>query len=150
MTRPLRGYCLVCDREVSLRKDGTTISHPTEGSFRWNPEAPICRGAGQLPHPDPAGGAPSFVNRYRKRPATIQAVFLTPQMNEAQLREVAEWCGGSVVPYVAPDGSQTRGVAIPTLEGVMTAPLGWWVIQGVEGEFYPCRADIFAQAFEKV
>ena len=37
---------------------------------------------------------------------------------------------------------------IQTLEGVMTAELGDWIIKGVAGEFYPCKPDIFEKTYE--
>ena len=37
---------------------------------------------------------------------------------------------------------------IPTLEGVMTADLGDWVIQGVSKEVYPCKPEIFEMTYE--
>lgn len=37
---------------------------------------------------------------------------------------------------------------IPTLEGTMTANPGDWIIEGVNGEFYPCKADIFEKTYE--
>ncbi|AWB55776.1 hypothetical protein M8868_11460 [Pasteurella multocida] len=39
---------------------------------------------------------------------------------------------------------------IQTLEGVMTARENDWIIQGVNGEFYPCKPDIFEKTYEKV
>ena len=39
---------------------------------------------------------------------------------------------------------------IQTLEGVMTARIDDWVIRGVNGEFYPCKPDIFAATYEPV
>lgn len=39
---------------------------------------------------------------------------------------------------------------IKTLEGLMTAHKGDWVIQGVEGEIYPCKPDIFEATYDKV
>ena len=39
---------------------------------------------------------------------------------------------------------------ITTLEGVMTASMGDWIIQGVNGEIYPCKPDIFEKTYEKV
>ena len=38
-------------------------------------------------------------------------------------------------------------VKIPTLEGEMTASLGDWIIKGVNGEFYPCKPDIFEKTY---
>ncbi len=41
-------------------------------------------------------------------------------------------------------------LSIRTLEGYMRADAGDWIIRGVQGEFYPCRADIFKQTYERV
>lgn len=41
-------------------------------------------------------------------------------------------------------------VKIDTLEGVMTAQAGDWIIKGVAGEFYPCKPDIFDATYEAV
>jgi hypothetical protein len=39
---------------------------------------------------------------------------------------------------------------IPTLEGLMTAKPGDWIIRGVKGEFYPCKPDIFEATYDEV
>ena len=39
-------------------------------------------------------------------------------------------------------------VDIVTLEGTMRGEVGDWIIRGVKGEFYPCRADIFEATYE--
>lgn len=44
----------------------------------------------------------------------------------------------------------TPFVEIPTMEGVMRAGLGDWIITGVKGERYPCKPDIFAATYEPV
>ncbi len=41
-------------------------------------------------------------------------------------------------------------VEIPTLEGVMKASPGDWIITGVKGEKYPCKPDIFKATYEPV
>ena len=41
-------------------------------------------------------------------------------------------------------------IRIKTLEGVMKAGLGDWIIRGVSGEFYPCKPCIFAATYEPV
>ncbi len=41
-------------------------------------------------------------------------------------------------------------IYIETLEGTMEAVNGDWIIKGVQGEFYPCKPDIFAQTYEPV
>ena len=37
---------------------------------------------------------------------------------------------------------------IKTLEGVMTAKTGDYIIKGVEGEIYPCKPEIFEKTYE--
>lgn len=39
---------------------------------------------------------------------------------------------------------------IHTLEGDMAVSDGDYIIEGVEGEFYPCKPDIFEQTYELV
>lgn len=42
------------------------------------------------------------------------------------------------------------GLFIHTLEGLMLASVGDFVIKGVSGEFYPCKPDIFVATYETV
>lgn len=46
------------------------------------------------------------------------------------------------------DPTQPAYCEIKTLEGVMRANEGDWIIRGIKGEIYPCRADIFAVTYE--
>lgn len=49
------------------------------------------------------------------------------------------------------DAYQTdKDVYIETLEGVMHASPGDWIITGVNGEKYPCKPDIFKKTYEAV
>lgn len=41
-------------------------------------------------------------------------------------------------------------IQVRTLEGVMTASPGDYIIKGVDGELYPCKPDIFEKTYEKV
>ncbi len=40
-------------------------------------------------------------------------------------------------------------VVVKTLEGDMIGKAGDWLIQGVNGEFYPCKDDIFNKTYEQ-
>lgn len=80
----------------------------------------------------------AHIGTFRKKPVEVQAVQLTGE----NLVDVANWCHASAV--------TTRGLVIRTLEGLMEAELGNYVIRGVQGEFYPCRADIFDATYERV
>lgn len=44
----------------------------------------------------------------------------------------------------------TSKIVIPTLEGNMLASIGDYIIKGVNGEFYPCKPDIFDKTYEEV
>jgi hypothetical protein len=39
---------------------------------------------------------------------------------------------------------------ITTLEGVMNVSIGDYIIKGIQGEFYPCKPDIFEKTYELV
>lgn len=41
-------------------------------------------------------------------------------------------------------------IEIDTLEGTMRADLGDFIIKGVQGEFYPCKPDIFEKTYEVI
>jgi hypothetical protein len=53
---------------------------------------------------------------------------------------------GTVLVHPGKEG----GVSIKTLEGTMRGNVGDWIIQGVTGELYPCKPDIFAATYEPV
>lgn len=47
------------------------------------------------------------------------------------------------------DAYQTdKEMDIVTLEGVMHADVGDWIITGVKGEMYPCKPDVFEKTYE--
>lgn len=97
---------------------------------------------------------------YRKLPVNIEAIQF-PLGGTAQ-GEVARWIrdsggeanlyDGNVRQVDTPfeDGSYFHWVSmsIKTLEGTMNAHPGDYIIKGVEGEFYPCRPDIFQKTYE--
>ncbi|WP_407690379.1 hypothetical protein [Salimicrobium halophilum] len=61
---------------------------------------------------------------------------------------MSEWVGDDIaVNYNDPDSPYLR---IETLEGTMRADVGDYVIKGVNGEFYPCKPDIFEKTYEAV
>lgn len=89
--------------------------------------------------------------RYRKKPIVIEAF----QLNERGL--VGEdWFWDAVTnnDIITHDfGKFYENPAwceIKTLEGVMVAQTGDYIIRGVNGEIYPCKPDIFEKTYEKV
>ncbi len=81
------------------------------------------------------------MGRYRKRPVVIDAV----QWDGTNLPECIEFLGDTYV------GRHTQGsvLKIQTLEGVMNAPTGHWLIRGVAEEHYSCAPVIFAVTYEE-
>lgn len=84
--------------------------------------------------------------RYRKKPVVIEAERFCVSDGPAAALKLAAWCGG-LVPSMR---AIHPVIEIPTLEGVMTAVDGDWIIRGIAGEFYPCKPDIFAATYEAV
>lgn len=84
-------------------------------------------------------------NLYRRKPTVHEARQLLGSEDGQAGRDLAAWCGGSV------SGSYTEPkVCVPTLEGDLIARVGDWVVKGGRGEFWPVRADIFAETYEAV
>ena len=89
---------------------------------------------------------------YRKKPVVIEAIqWLPPDDDrsgvlEHRLFDKIKALGNGMDVAYAPDGT----LLIMTLEGVMCANHGDWVIRGVEGELYPCKPHIFAATYEAV
>jgi hypothetical protein len=81
--------------------------------------------------------------KYIKKPIAIDAVqFMDPSL--ATMDKIAEFMAGSQ--SVLHTSGEPK-IEIPTLEGVMTASLGDYIIKGVNGEFYPCKPDIFEKTY---
>ena len=88
---------------------------------------------------------------YRKKPVVIEArqfpVVLDIRDAHIAGKELAAWCGGRFYDR-EPLGRMIPVIEIDTLEGALTARMGDWIIKGVQGEFYPCKPDIFAATYE--
>ena len=98
----------------------------------WDTWQEMCEfaGVGKLADGKPEGG---WID-----PGLKDAVGL-----EASFRTDAPW------PGVTPS-KQLIGLAIPTLEGLMLACEGDYIIRGIEGELYPCKPGIFEATYEAV
>ena len=81
------------------------------------------------------------MEKYRKKPVVVEAVQWTGE-NVKEVLDFMEWRN------VAHDA--TLGLTINTLEGNHHASPGDWIIKGVQGEFYPCKPEIFEKTYEKV
>jgi hypothetical protein len=97
--------------------------------------------------------------KYRKLPVEIEAFQMTKERRQDN-SEWPEWlnkawnkdCGevGAVSCEDYPNSNGTDRLAIKTLEGWMTVSWNDYIIQGVQGELYACKPDIFEATYEKV
>lgn len=88
--------------------------------------------------------------KYRKKPVVIEAI----QWNGINLTEIKEFVGNDLDCIILDDAWKV-GHGIPhvimhihTLEGDMKASRNDYIIKGVNGEFYPCKPDIFEKTYE--
>jgi hypothetical protein len=90
--------------------------------------------------------------RFRKKPVEIEA-FEFMNSEQAQL-EWPSWFREALCKPEYEEGSVRYGVDgclyINTLEGQHKANIGDYIIQGVQGELYPCKAEIFAATYDLV
>lgn len=114
------------------------------------------------------------IARYRKKPVEIEAMRFGPTPAEGHF--LSDWMEHNLYPFLIGNATEpetlrypdqvegdnsrpdkghyidpaTGDLMIRTLEGDMHATPGDWIIRGVQGEFYPCKPDIFAATYEAV
>ena len=108
--------------------------------------------------------------KYRKKPVEIEAMQIAGSAGEQM--QVCDWVRDNGYPWLLgnamypmtliPEGGGEPGdpgiyidpatgeLVIRTLEGDMRASYGDYIIRGVQGEFYPCKPDIFEATYEPV
>lgn len=82
--------------------------------------------------------------KYRKKPVVIEAI----QWDGANLEEIKEFVRESLI--YDEKGFPHVNMKIKTLEGDHECTKGDFIIKGVNGEFYPCKPDIFEKTYEAV
>ncbi|WNM72380.1 hypothetical protein SEA_MOSSY_1 [Gordonia phage Mossy] len=106
------------------------------------------------------------IKNYTKKPVTIKAVQFKEGLSSGDYHGIYQWieentegsfdvnkliedpdykCPSSGVSIDARDGR----MVIASLEGLMWVDMNDWVIQGIKGEFYPCKPDIFAGSYDE-
>lgn len=85
--------------------------------------------------------------KYRKKPVIIEAIQFID--NADRIIEIHEFMGGDTI-RVNYEDKDNPYLKIETLEGIMKASVGDYIIKGVNGEFYPCKPDIFEKTYERV
>lgn len=79
--------------------------------------------------------------KFRKKPVVIEAI----QNVVGRAEMITSWMKEHNAPEPTWDGASFH---IKTLEGVMKADRGDWIIKGVKNEFYPCKDEIFKATYE--
>ena len=94
--------------------------------------------------------------KYRKIPTEIEAI----QLNWKNWDEIKNFTGDMISEKnpgrVSDKCSESCGekwpfieISVLTLEGEHIAKHGDFIIKGVNGEFYPCKPDIFRKTYEE-
>ena len=78
--------------------------------------------------------------KYRKKPIVIDAIKYDLPLSE--MIESLLLFGFDIV------GNNGNQITIPTLEDILFASPGDYIIKGIKGEFYPCKPDIFEESYE--
>lgn len=96
--------------------------------------------------------------RFKKRPVVIEAVQVRHAEMTAKGLDCYPFSESPIwLMNAADDGTLTISsknaldyavILIKTLEGTMEAGPGDWIIRGIKGELYPCKADIFEATYE--
>ena len=96
-----------------------------------------------------------MIKKYVKKPVEVEAI----QLKEDNIIEVFDFLDGAnyketksaeELQYFSKAMLEQGYIEIETLEGIMKASFGDYIIKGVKGEFYPCKPDIFQATYEEV
>ncbi len=82
--------------------------------------------------------------RFRKKPVVVEAVQWAGDNPE----EIVMFMHPEKPRYMDQFSNADDLMGIETLEGLMVANKGDWIIKGIQGEFYPCKPDIFEATYE--
>ncbi len=86
------------------------------------------------------------MSKYVKKPIVIEAYKYQSELGNNRLMNWLSQMGANIDGWVFHDGE----ITIPTLEGAMKASDGDYIIKGIQGEYYPCKPDIFEQTYDEV
>lgn len=103
-----------------------------------------------------------MIKKYVKKPIVIEAIqwtgknlidiyaFLCDKSREEIIKEINHDFQDTHVWGNYESNIIQGGLYISTLEGKLKSDIGDYIIKGVNGEFYPCKPDIFAKTYEEV
>ena len=82
----------------------------------------------------------------RKKPVVVEVEQLQ-MVSSRSYRKCKKFVGDSWIEY---DETPNGLPGIKTLEGVMEISNNDYIIKGVNGEFYPCKPEIFEKTYEVI
>lgn len=92
-----------------------------------------------------------MIQKFRKKPVVIEALKWDGKNFDDVSNFTQNFHGHKKAYEDAEEGAIKTGCYyISTLEGDMKASPGDWIIKGVNGEFYPCKPDIFEKTYDPV
>ena len=87
-----------------------------------------------------------MIKHYRKRrPVAIEAMRWDGD-DLHNYRQITDW----LLLHETDFRVDYKSLILPTLVGDMRAMPGDYIIKGINGEFYPCKPDIFEATYEEV
>lgn len=86
--------------------------------------------------------------KYRKKPVVIEAFKFGIDYRPDWFQD--EVTKNNITTYKMNGNNEKIRCIIKTLEGNMEGLYGDYIIQGVNGEIYPCKPDIFHKTYDKV
>lgn len=88
--------------------------------------------------------------KFMKKPVVIEAVQFLGSESVDEMNKTFGISFQAHSTFIRGNSSKKMGLIIHSMEGEMTANIGDWIIQGVKGEHYPCKNDIFEATYEAV
>lgn len=79
--------------------------------------------------------------------ALVEKLTCTGDAEHLPQDKTANFCSQCAAPVLR---EGRRGIYVPTLEGNLFAAPDDYIIRGVQGEFYPCKPDIFKQTYDSL
>lgn len=88
--------------------------------------------------------------QYRKKPVVVEVMHFSTnnEVGSPTMDAIVNWINQGKNPTQRHAWHNGTDIFIETLEGQMTAQCYDYIIKGVQGEFYPCKPDIFEQTYE--
>ena len=157
-------YENICDGHVSVGGHYVQIESDKEHGVRIVNKAHLkyiactIQSANEELYLTRVGQKESKFKKYRKKPVVVEAIRLNSYAAE-DIMNVLKFMGQTVnSDYITQEKfseycimcNQGGGLPINTLEGNIKASIGDYIIRGVNGEYYPCKPDIFKKTYESV